>query len=78
MRLRLAGEALRHAALHDRLGALDPRRVLARGYAWVSDPSGRAVTSAASVQRGDRLNTVWADGAAEVEVQHVLPAVRPQ
>ena len=48
-----------------RLTALDPQRVLARGYAWLIDAgSGRAVTSVAQLQVGSRLHAVLADGAA--------------
>jgi exodeoxyribonuclease VII large subunit len=54
-----------------RLSALDPQRVLARGYAWMVDASGRPVLSATGVAPGDRLRTVWADGTAQVEVLQV-------
>lgn len=56
-----------------RLAALDPQRVLARGYAWLADAQGRAVLSVRGVQAGDRLDAVWADGAARVEVLQVRP-----
>jgi exodeoxyribonuclease VII large subunit len=57
--------------LAGRLGALDPERVLARGYAWVSDSRGRAVASARQVRVGQSLLTVWHDGQAEVHVDAV-------
>jgi exodeoxyribonuclease VII large subunit len=57
-----------------RLEALDPARVLARGYAWVTDADGVPIVSALAVAQGQQLSTVWADGAARVEVLQVLPA----
>ncbi|MGL6112604.1 MAG: exodeoxyribonuclease VII large subunit, partial [Rubrivivax sp.] len=65
-------------AAAQRLAALDPQRVLARGYAWVADAAGHAVLSVRSVRPGDRLRTVWADGSAQVEVLQVQPAVPPE
>jgi exodeoxyribonuclease VII large subunit len=61
-------------AAAQRLAALDPQRVLARGYAWVADAQGQPVLSARMVTPGDRLRTVWADGSAQVEVLQVQPA----
>jgi Rad3-related DNA helicase len=54
-----------------RLAALDPRRVLSRGYAWMADAQGRTVVSARAVGEGDRLQAVWADGSAQVQVRQV-------
>ena len=51
-----------------RLAALDPQRVLARGYAWLADATGRPVTQAAGLQTGATLSAQWADGRAEVQV----------
>lgn len=51
-----------------RLAALDPARVLQRGYAWVETPSGRPVLQAAGLRPGDELRAVWADGAAAIRV----------
>ncbi len=64
-------QALRLDAAAQRLAALDPQRVLARGYAWLEDAQGRPVTSAHRVGAGDRLEAVWADGTARVEVLQV-------
>jgi exodeoxyribonuclease VII large subunit len=52
-----------------RLAALDPERVLARGYVLVLDEARGAVTSAAAVQPGQALEVRWHDGAATVRVQ---------
>lgn len=57
-----------------RLSALDPARVLQRGYAWVESVDGRPVTRAASLQPGQRVQAVWADGRAEAEVLGVQVA----
>lgn len=51
-----------------RLGLLDPSLVLRRGYAWLSDASGHAVTRAAQLQSGDHLRATLADGAVDVQV----------
>ena len=59
-------EGLNHLAV--RLDAADPRRVLARGYAWLADAQGHAVSSARAVRPGQRLSAQWADGQAEVDV----------
>ena len=54
-----------------RLRSVDPQRVLARGYAWLADPTGRAVTSVRQVAVGAELRAVLADGAATVRVTGV-------
>ena len=58
----------RLAALGGRLGALDPTRVLARGYAFVLDEQQRAVTSAHAVAADQPLVLHWHDGQAGVRV----------
>ena len=70
-RLAAEGERLRHLGV--RLQAADPRRVLMRGYTWLADVDGRAVTSARGLQSGQRLFARWSDGSAEVEVLRVAP-----
>ena len=60
-------------AAAQRLSALDPQRVLARGYAWIADAQGQPVLSAQGVKAGDRLEAVWADGSAQVEVVQIRP-----
>ncbi len=54
-----------------RLRALDPKQVLARGYAWLSDENGRAVVSARDLAVGATLQAILGDGSAEVEVRNV-------
>ena len=63
-------------ALQQRLQALDPSRVLQRGYAWVEDAAGRPVTGAAGVQVGQQVRAVWHDGQAQAELLSV--DVRPK
>jgi exodeoxyribonuclease VII large subunit len=67
----LTARGHRLAALEARLQALDPQRVLERGYAWLSDESGRAVQSVAQLSPGQNLQAVLADGAADVEVRSI-------
>jgi exodeoxyribonuclease VII large subunit len=65
---RLHAEQSRLAALGGRLGALDPTRVLARGYAFVLDAAQQPVVSAHAVQAGQPLALHWHDGQVEVRV----------
>jgi exodeoxyribonuclease VII large subunit len=66
--------AQRLAALDARLTALDPRHVLARGYAWLSDATGQPVSSVVGLDVGAVLQARLVDGAASVEVTGVDPA----
>lgn len=70
-RVLLVRHAQRLGALEARLTALDPKRVLARGYAWLEDGSGTPVQSVAQLAAGQSLNAVLADGAARVTVDAV-------
>jgi exodeoxyribonuclease VII large subunit len=56
-----------------RLAALDPARVLSRGYAWVEDEQGRAITRAAALEAGQSVRAVWADGAARAAITTLEP-----
>jgi exodeoxyribonuclease VII large subunit len=47
---------------------LSPLTVLGRGYALVQDGQGRVVTSAAHVNKGDRLHITLGEGALKAEV----------
>ncbi len=71
--LRLQAHRGRVEALAARLEGVDPRRVLARGYAWVEDGAGRPVTSVRALHTGQRVTAVWADGQAQAEVVEVEP-----
>jgi exodeoxyribonuclease VII large subunit len=70
-RMQLAAARQRLDALAARLRALDPSQVLARGYAWLSDAAGRAVTSAQQLEVGQPLQAVLQDGVADVRVTQV-------
>lgn len=72
-RRRLQAEQQRLSEAQLRLEAVDPRRVLSRGYAWLADAQGRAVTQVQGLQRGQRLQAQWADGRAQVDVVEVQP-----
>lgn len=89
---RLALLAQRHAAalpqalqrrgqrldvLTARLQALDPARVLQRGYAWVTDAEGRTLVSVGQVQPGAALTAVLRDGRVHTTVRAV-DADQPQ
>ncbi|HKX93996.1 MAG TPA: exodeoxyribonuclease VII large subunit, partial [Methylibium sp.] len=54
-----------------RLQALDPQRVLGRGYAWLSDGEGRALVSVAQLQAGQSITATLVDGEAQAEVREV-------
>lgn len=71
MKGRTAEQAARLDAWHDRLQALDPRRVLQRGYAWVESDSGRPIVSAGALAMGQVVRAVWNDGQARARVEDV-------
>ena len=60
------GEHLERIA--QRLQLLDPALVLQRGYAWLTDVRGHAVTSVRQLTRGDAVRARLADGRAELTV----------
>jgi exodeoxyribonuclease VII large subunit len=51
--------------LGKRLDASDPRRILARGYAFLADEAGQPVRSVAALKKGDALRARLADGMVE-------------
>ncbi len=65
----------RLAAADDRMRALDPARVLARGWTITRDAEGRVVRAAAALASGDAIRTTFADGTADSVVERT--AVRP-
>ena len=67
----LAAQASHLRATTARLDALDPRRVLARGYALLTGPDGHAVTSVKHVGTGQALRALLVDGALRVAVTGV-------
>jgi exodeoxyribonuclease VII large subunit len=64
----LERERQRLARCEAALGALNPRLVLQRGYAWLSDADGRAVTQASSTRAGQALRASLADGEVDLRV----------
>lgn len=56
-----------------RLSALDPQRVLERGYAWLGTADGEPITSATQVATGQSLRVQMADGRLDVDVRQVHP-----
>jgi len=66
------GSRLESAAI--RLGAVDPGRVLARGYALLRDADGHALSSVGQLQPGQAVRATLQDGDAGLEVRSVGPA----
>ena len=73
-RQQIAGAAAKLMALGASLTQLDPRAVLARGYALAIGPDGRAVRNAADLSPGDALRLGFARGSAVVTVDQVVAA----
>ena len=67
----LQAQTHRVASLELRLGLLDPRLVLARGYAWLTDTQGQALTQVAQLHPGQAVQATLADGTAALQVQSV-------
>ena len=59
-------DRLHQAAL--RLGLLDPSLVLRRGYAWLSDEQGMAITSVKQTHADQQLKATLADGEVDMKV----------
>ena len=60
-------QRLERAAL--RLSSLDPHRVLERGYAWLSDDKGQALTHTRQFQAGQRVQATLSDGVVPLVVK---------
>lgn len=54
-----------------RLRLLDPALVLQRGYAWLEDEGGTAITSAAALAAGQAVRATLADGQVDLTVRAV-------
>ncbi len=72
-----AAQRQRLEAVAARLHALDPRRVLGRGYVWLSDEAGRAIASVAQLEPGMPLHATLADGDADMLVRRINAARPP-
>jgi exodeoxyribonuclease VII large subunit len=64
----LEREAHRLARAEVALASLDPRLVLQRGYAWLSNAQGLPVTLAAQTHSGQALRASLADGEVDLQV----------
>ena len=60
-------QLLERAAL--RLSSVDPHRVLERGYAWLSDDKGQALTHADQFQPGQSVQATLSDGQVPLVVK---------
>lgn len=60
------GQRLERAAL--RLRSVDPHQVLERGYAWLSDEHGQAISSVGQLQVGQAVQATLADGQVPLQV----------
>ena len=75
---RLAAATRRHEQLDMRLRLLDPRLVLQRGYALLTDAaSGHAITSAAQARPGQAVRAALADGEVDLRVETARTGNRP-
>ncbi len=54
-----------------RLELLDPKLVLQRGYAWLSDAQGHAIASVRQIHSGQPLTATLADGEVDLTVTNV-------
>jgi exodeoxyribonuclease VII large subunit len=68
-----SAQAQRLALVEARLRSLDPQQVLSRGYAWLSDDSGRALTSVQQVAVGATVQARLRDGRVQARVTDVAP-----
>jgi len=57
--------------LSARLDSDNPHNVLRRGYSYVSDASGRAISSARDLRKGSSITVKFRDGRAKAEIQEV-------
>lgn len=57
--------------LGQRLQALDPQRVLLRGYAWIALEGGNPITTVRHAQAGQHWRATLADGTVDLEVLQV-------
>jgi exodeoxyribonuclease VII large subunit len=64
-------QAQRCERLDWRLAALDPHRVLERGYAWLSDDAGHALTRVGQLSAGQAVQATLADGTVPLVVRSV-------
>lgn len=71
MRIRLERGAARLDSLSSSLQALDPLRVLSRGYCVLQSSEGVALSSVDQMKAGDMVSAVLRDGRAEAKVERI-------
>lgn len=76
MRERLARHEERLKSRGEKLEALDPHRILRRGYAAARGPGGAFIRSARELRPGQEIRLLLAEGSARVEVIEVETDVR--
>ncbi len=59
----------RNLNMGTRLGLLDPHLVLERGYAWLTDDTGRALTHVSDFQANQSVTASLADGQVNLQVK---------
>ena len=69
------GEALDRLAA--RLRLVDPALVLQRGYAWLTDANGQAITRTAQAKPGDTVRARLVDGSVELKVERNATRRKP-
>ena len=68
---RIGGKKVEFISAATALSKLDPMSVLMRGFAFVSDKSGKNVYSSQSLAKGDKINVRFHDGSAACEVKEI-------
>jgi exodeoxyribonuclease VII large subunit len=76
-RRRIDAAQTRWQRQHSALDALNPRAVLARGYAIALDADGRALTDATQTHPGAALRVLLARGTVDTTVRHTDPDHAP-
>ncbi len=68
---RIGGKKVEFISAATALSKLDPMSVLMRGFAFVSDKSGKNVFSSQTLAKGDKINVRFHDGSAVCEVKEI-------
>ena len=68
---RIGGKKVEFISAATALSKLDPMSVLMRGFAFVSDKSGKNVYSSQALAKGDKINVIFHDGSAVCEVKEI-------
>lgn len=68
---RIGGKKVEFISAATALSKLDPMSVLMRGFAFVSDKSGKNVFSSQILAKGDKINVKFHDGSAVCEVKEI-------